>query len=198
MCNSKQDNLPYLLLFDLLLLFSLLSLTFFSRRLPLSLKLFVTQPLLSLPLPPFCLLLLFWTIWTTNTNKIHPKLWWWSLTHLRRWILPAVSLFLVVQTPLFVSFLQPFVDPEIAERFVTHKNIEPKFGVPRKPKHVVGKMALRHRIVLEVYLFLWVHPLDHPVFFLLLNIQFGYPLSLHLLGSLLILIKHNTGTLRKH
>ena len=58
MCNSRQDNLPYLLLFELLLLFSFLSLTFFSRRLSLSLKLFVTQPLLSLPLPPFCLLLL--------------------------------------------------------------------------------------------------------------------------------------------
>ena len=57
MCNSRQDN-PYLLLFDLLLLFSFLSLTFFSRRLSLSLKLFVTQPLLSLPLPPFTLLLL--------------------------------------------------------------------------------------------------------------------------------------------
>ena len=48
----------HLLLFDLLQLFSLLSLTFFSRRLSLSLKLFVTQPLLSLPLPPFCLFLL--------------------------------------------------------------------------------------------------------------------------------------------
>ena len=46
-------------------------------------------------------------------------------------ILPEVSLFLVVQTPLFVSFLQPSVDPEIAERSVTHnKNVKPNFGVP--------------------------------------------------------------------